>query len=319
YRYDPFGRRISKRCEQTGEEIHYLWDGDQIAEVRHWQQGQLRSRRHWVWRGWELLVQQCQWININPHILPQTPAVYVEQGLHAAASEWQTDFAVSQQNGTVQGLYNPQGKLSWQAGKNTLWGLPQRLDSTPIDPGLAFAGQLRDEESGLCYNRFRYYDPQAASYISPDPIGILGGENSYSYVYNPICGVDPLGLTGKKCMGVSESGHHVPAVRKSKGRLFEVARSDKSRPTLFPRGKDPEHAHWRMHDAERQYIGPRQGDFSGSDTELFNAYKKAYSSLDDIKVDVKSPNGTYTLGLDITPIKAVELIEEWLKTQGLLK
>ncbi|MGY6038179.1 hypothetical protein [Aeromonas sp. AE23HZ002T15] len=35
YRYDPFGRRISKRCEQTGEEVRYLWDGDQIAEVRH--------------------------------------------------------------------------------------------------------------------------------------------------------------------------------------------------------------------------------------------------------------------------------------------
>lgn len=56
-------------------------------------------------------------------------------------------------------------------------------------------------------------------------------------------------------MGVSESGHHVPAVRKSKGRPFEVSRSDKTRPTLFPRGENPEHNHWRLHHAERDVIG----------------------------------------------------------------
>ncbi|ATZ92553.1 hypothetical protein DYD83_00340 [Dickeya fangzhongdai] len=40
------------------------------------------------------------------------------------------------------------------------------------DPGLAFAGQYRDSESGLCYNRFRYYDSAGGCYASPDPIGI---------------------------------------------------------------------------------------------------------------------------------------------------
>ena len=37
----------------------------------------------------------------------------------------------------------------------------------------------------------------------------------------------------------------------------------------------------------------------------------------DIKVDVKSPNGTYTLGTDVTPYEAVDLIQKWLKEQGL--
>nr|WP_276514958.1 RHS repeat-associated core domain-containing protein [Aeromonas salmonicida] len=68
---------------------------------------------------------------------------------------------------------------------------------------MAFAGQLRDDESGLCYNRFRYYDPQGACYISPDPIGILGGENNYGYVPNPVNWVDPLGLA--KCKGLPSS------------------------------------------------------------------------------------------------------------------
>ncbi|MFP1774405.1 RHS repeat-associated core domain-containing protein, partial [Lonsdalea quercina] len=60
---------------------------------------------------------------------------------------------------------------------------------------LAFAGQLRDSESGLCYNRFRYYDPAGGGYISPDPIGVLGGLNQYAYVRNPLVCTDPLGLS----------------------------------------------------------------------------------------------------------------------------
>ncbi|MFP1843934.1 RHS repeat-associated core domain-containing protein, partial [Lonsdalea quercina] len=57
------------------------------------------------------------------------------------------------------------------------------------------AGQLRDSESGLCYNRFRYYDPAGGGYISPDPIGLRGGLNLYAYVKNPLTWIDPLGLT----------------------------------------------------------------------------------------------------------------------------
>uniref|UniRef100_UPI0023BA1F01 RHS repeat-associated core domain-containing protein n=1 Tax=Aeromonas salmonicida TaxID=645 RepID=UPI0023BA1F01 len=195
YRYDPFGRRISKRCEQSGEEVRYLWDGDQIAEVRHFKQGQLQVRRHWVWSGWELLVQQRQQIQAQPDLQAYAPTAYIEQGPQAAAESWQTDFAVSQQNGELLGLYNPQGELHWQPTKTSLWGQRLSKHADNRDPGLAFAGQLRDDESGLCYNRFRYYDPQGACYISPDPIGILGGENNYGYVPNPVNWVDPLGLS----------------------------------------------------------------------------------------------------------------------------
>ena len=125
------------------------------------------------------------------------------------------------------------------------------------------------------------------------------------------------GSDSVKRMNVGDSGHHVPAVRKSKERPFEVSRSDKTRPTIFPKGSDPGHDHWRLHDAEKNYIGPRQGDFVGTNDELFDAYRNSYKGLDDIKVDVKSPNGTYILGTDVTPYEAVDLIQNWLKEQGL--
>ncbi|WP_394427442.1 RHS repeat-associated core domain-containing protein [Vreelandella stevensii] len=60
---------------------------------------------------------------------------------------------------------------------------------------MRFQGQWQDEESGLYYNRHRYYDPQQGRYISQDPIGLNGGTNLYGYVTNPTGMVDPLGLS----------------------------------------------------------------------------------------------------------------------------
>ena len=120
-----------------------------------------------------------------------------------------------------------------------------------------------------------------------------------------------------KTINVGPAGHHVPAVRKTVGRPFEVGRGDKTRPTIFSRGSNPAHDHWRMHDAERAHVGPRQGAFQGTDDELFNSYRKAYEGLDDIRVDVRSPDGSRVLGTDVTPRQAVDLIENWLHEQGL--
>jgi RHS repeat-associated protein len=58
-----------------------------------------------------------------------------------------------------------------------------------------FAGQYYDEETGLHYNYFRYYDPKTGRYLTPDPIGLAGGTNLCTYAgNNPVNAIDPYGL-----------------------------------------------------------------------------------------------------------------------------
>ncbi|MBV4539430.1 RHS repeat-associated core domain-containing protein, partial [Pseudomonas urmiensis] len=58
--------------------------------------------------------------------------------------------------------------------------------------------QYLDVETGLHYNRYRYYDPQVGRFVSADPIGYAGGLNLYAYAPNPIAWTDPLGLAANR-------------------------------------------------------------------------------------------------------------------------
>ena len=63
---------------------------------------------------------------------------------------------------------------------------------------IRFQGQYLDEESGLHYNRYRYYSPKQQRFINQDPIGLVGGINHYQYAPNPVNWVDPFGLLCKE-------------------------------------------------------------------------------------------------------------------------
>ena len=67
--------------------------------------------------------------------------------------------------------------------------------SGPATLNFRFPGQYFDAESGLAYNGFRSYID--GRYTQSDPIGLLGGLNTYGYVgQNPLNGIDPYGLYG---------------------------------------------------------------------------------------------------------------------------
>lgn len=60
---------------------------------------------------------------------------------------------------------------------------------------LRFPGQVADAHSALYYNYFRDYDPETGRYVESDPIGLLGGKNTYTYVRGSVLRfIDPKGL-----------------------------------------------------------------------------------------------------------------------------
>ncbi|WP_250379900.1 RHS repeat domain-containing protein, partial [Escherichia coli] len=89
-------------------------------------------------------------------------------------------------------LISEDGNTAWSAEYDE-WGNqlneenPHHLHQLP--------GQQYDKESGLYYNRNRYYDPLQGRYITQDPIGLEGGWSLYAYPLNPVNGIDPLGLS----------------------------------------------------------------------------------------------------------------------------
>jgi len=77
-----------------------------------------------------------------------------------------------------------------------------------------YQGQYEDIETGLYYNRFRYYSPDTGTYISQDPIGLKGDKSSfYSYVIDSNSLIDPFGLIEILSeMGVSVHAYPGPDV-----------------------------------------------------------------------------------------------------------
>ena len=74
---------------------------------------------------------------------------------------------------------------------------------------LRYPGQYYDSETGLYYNWHRYYDPKTGRYISSDPIGLVGGLNTYAYVgNNPLRWTDPRGLDNAS--GGTWNGNLIP-------------------------------------------------------------------------------------------------------------
>ena len=106
--------------------------------------------------------------------------------------------------GTPQELTDSDGDVVWLSYDYS-WGgqfdrhyKPQQVGNYDVSESelqpIKFQGQSLDVETGLHYNRFRYYDSDVGMFISRDPIGLLGGLNVFAYAPNPVHWIDPWGL-----------------------------------------------------------------------------------------------------------------------------
>ena len=173
YKYDSFGRRISKA---KLAKIHkFLWNGDSVI--------------HEI----DACNKPVAWLTKRGSFAPLATVV-----------DAQLISIVNDHLGTPCEMLSAEGVV-WNS-RLTCWGAEQQsqlrtaVQSCPI----RFQGQWFDEESGLHYNRFRYYDADNARFLSQDPIGISAGNNIYHYVTNPISFTDPFGLTKEKNCGDSQ-------------------------------------------------------------------------------------------------------------------
>ena len=99
-------------------------------------------------------------------------------------------------NGCPTRLLDETGKVVWAALYDA-WGKVKKLPANEVDQPLRLQGQYFDAETGLHYNRFRYYEPRIGSFISQDPLGLIPGENVYAFGPNVQNWFDPLGLCTK--------------------------------------------------------------------------------------------------------------------------
>ena len=172
YLYDALGRRVKKIGPNRSVDL--VWDGDVVMDEA--------ARR--VLDDGELTEPEVVYWEINPDTFEPVARV---QGS-------EQHLCVNDLSGLPRELVDAAGKVVWGAQFSASGELLDKRD-WQTDCPVRYPGQWYDDESGLHYNRFRYYDPSVGRYISPDPIGLMGGLNPYVYGPNAFSWIDPMGLT----------------------------------------------------------------------------------------------------------------------------
>jgi RHS repeat-associated protein len=175
--YDPLDRRTGTRWEdQTGvvRSTEYVWDGDRVAA--------------------EIDEGERVRIYVYADAYALVPLWVLDyDGLEAPVDQGVRYNVYTDQIGVPLLLEGPRGGIAWRATVAP-YGAAQVGADRQTELALRWPGHQYDAETGLHYNRYRYYSPELARFLQSDPIGIVGGLNLYAYSARPLTHVDVRGL-----------------------------------------------------------------------------------------------------------------------------
>ena len=162
YHHDALGRRIAR--VRDGLCTRWLWHGDTL--LHQWTHPR------------DVITWACE---------PGTPIPLAR--LTATARH----AVVTDHLGSPLALLDERGQLAWSAELDQR-GLPSPVRGDPNLCPFRHPGQLADPDTGLAHNRLREFDPGTGRYLSPDPLGLLGGLDLHAHVEDPHLESDVLGL-----------------------------------------------------------------------------------------------------------------------------
>ena len=208
YAYNGQRQRVAKTVSQAGQEnttTYFTWHGG-LLDAELDSQGRVERR--------------TIYFNLRPVALIDYGYAKDRESNRPQSIQ---HFAIHGDHlGTPQAITDDRQRVVWLAsydsfGRATAQGLPQSEVTAQTGSGggsgwikaahaanatdkvfefhLRFAGQYEDAETGWHYNWHRFYDPETGRYLTPDPIGLRGGDNAYGYAGgDPLGAVDPWGL-----------------------------------------------------------------------------------------------------------------------------
>lgn len=195
FRYNYRGERVEKRGAQGSR--YYLYENRKLAAELD-KDGRLL--RQYIYLGEQPIALLDDSGDASAPALERGRETQLAADLATAWRAWvgggaRLAWLHNNHLGATEVVTGEAGEVLWQARYHA-FGRPVVLaQRAGFRLDLRLPGQLEDEETGLFYNDHRYYDPDTGRYISPDPLGLRGGINSYAYARgNPLRFIDPSGL-----------------------------------------------------------------------------------------------------------------------------
>lgn len=219
YAYDAIGRRVCRKSTEPGGAARttwYYWDDDVLlGELTQQEEGgtplDLGRERRRLFMLRRLHPQVREYV-FRPGAGFEPLALIDRQSSGEPAMAGDIEDRVflyhNDINGAPTRLSDFQGNVVWCA-RYTTWGAAVLSGAAQVRQPLRLQGQQFDEDTGLHYNRHRYFDPHAGQFIGQDPIGLLGGLNPYEFAPNTFRWIDPL---GQVCTHVAKNAKEIFAV-----------------------------------------------------------------------------------------------------------